>query len=235
MNSKNSIHFLAASDRINYGDFLFPIIFNNVIKEKDLKYKVNYYGIIKSDFSYFGGIPTKSYKKLHSNLKKDGGTVVIGGGDVFFGNWETLYSYISPLFVKLYKYKLIRKISVRLNILDYVLHKKNVMLPFTPAGFEFETIKPIQVVYNAVGGTFNSLENKRFNSKIVERLKSSTYISVRDKRTKCSLKKFKINSILTPDSAVIMSDFYPLEDLKKRTTLKTSLADEKIFFCAIRS
>jgi hypothetical protein len=230
MKSKNSVHFLAASDRVNYGDLLFPIVFTKVAKKKLADVVIYNYGIVKSDLGYFGGYPTKSYGKLHCNLKKMGGTIVIGGGDVFFSNWETLYSYINPIFVKLMKYKFIRKVNARLKISDYILHKKEVLLPFTPGVFEFKTSKQIQVVYNGVGGAFSDNNKPDFNGKIVERLNSSNYISVRDNRTLESLKEFEVNSVLSPDSAVIISDLYPIKILKRKTTLDTDFIPEKYFF-----
>lgn len=230
MKNRNIVHFLAASDRINYGDLLFPIVFSKVAKKKNFELEIYNYGIVKSDLGYFGGYPTNSYGKLHHNLNKMGGTVVIGGGDVFFASWETLYSYISPVFVKLMKYRFIRKVNARLKILDYILHKKDVMLPFTPGVFEFKTSKQVQIIYNGVGGTFNENNKPGFNGKIVERLNSSNYISVRDLRTLQSLNKFGVKSVLSPDSAVIISDFYPIDILKKKITLHTYIIPEKYFF-----
>jgi polysaccharide pyruvyl transferase WcaK-like protein len=229
MKNNQIVHFLAASDRVNYGDLLFPIIFSEVAKKRMVDVEILNYAIVKSNLSYFGGYPTNSYGELHRNLKKLGGTVIIGGGDVFFANWETLYSYINPLFVKLMKYKLIRKVNARLKISDYILHKKDVLLPFTPGVFEFNTSKKIQILYNGVGGTFNNYDASDFNDKVVERLNTSNHISVRDHRTLESLKKFGINAVLSPDSAVIMSDFYPIENLKKRMTLDTNMIPEKYF------
>lgn len=230
MKNSNIVHFLAASDRINYGDLLFPIVFSKVAKAKMVDVEIYNYGIVKSDLGYFGGYPTNSYGTLHDNLKKMGGTIVIGGGDVFFARWETLYAYINPIFVKLMKYKLIRKANARLKILDYILHKKEVLLPFTPGVFEFKTSKQIQIVYNGVGGTFNEHYKPDFNSKLVKRLNSSSYISVRDNRTLESLKKFEVNSLLSPDSAVIISDLYPIKSLKHKITLDINFISEKYFF-----
>ncbi|GGK17476.1 hypothetical protein GCM10007962_09590 [Yeosuana aromativorans] len=229
MTNKNVVHFLAASDRVNYGDLLFPIIFSRVAEKKSVDAQIYNYGIIKSDLSYFGGYPTKSYGELHSNLKKWGGTIVIGGGDVFFAGWETLYSYINPVFVKLMTHKFIRKVNSRLKILDYILHKKGVLLPFVPGVFEFKASKKIQVVYNSVGGTFNNYDNSNFNKQVVERLNSSIHISVRDNRTMESLNKFNVNAVLSPDSAVIMSDFYSMEDIKKRIVIDTDIIPKKYF------
>ncbi|MEL0455967.1 polysaccharide pyruvyl transferase family protein [Flavobacteriaceae bacterium SZ-1-7] len=230
MKDLNKIHFLSASDRVNYGDLLFAIVFGEVAKKKKIDSKIYYYGIVKSNLSYFGGYPTNSYGELHQNLKKMGGTVVVGGGDVFFADWETLYSYISPLFVRLMKYKFIRRVNARLKITDALLQKKNVLLPFTPGTFEFESSKQVQIVYNGVGGTFNKNNPSDFNVKIVDRLKSSCHISVRDNRTLKSLKEFGISSILSPDSAVIMSDFYPVEELEKKINLNPDSIPEKYFF-----
>jgi polysaccharide pyruvyl transferase WcaK-like protein len=229
MKYNNVVHFLAASDRVNYGDLLFPIVFSKVAKKRLVDVVIYNYGIVKSDLSYFGGYPTNSYGKLHYNLKKVGGTIVIGGGDVFFANWETLYSYINPVYVKLMKYRLIRRINAKLKISDYILQKKDVMLPFTPGVFEFKTSEEIQIIYNGVGGTFNN-NRADFNSKVVKRLKSANYISVRDNRTLESLKKFTIKSVLSPDTAVIISDLFPIKNLKNEIRLDTDSIPEKYFY-----
>jgi hypothetical protein len=67
MKNRNVVHFLAASDRVNYGDLLFPIVFGKVAEKKSLDAEIHYYGIVKSNLSYFGGYPTNSYGKLHYN------------------------------------------------------------------------------------------------------------------------------------------------------------------------
>ncbi|ULC60571.1 polysaccharide pyruvyl transferase family protein [Flaviramulus sp. BrNp1-15] len=228
MKNRGIIHFLAAADRVNYGDLLFPIVFNEIANKNN--YDVYYYGLVKSDFRHFGGLPTESYKMLHKNIKKLGGTIIIGGGDVFFANWETLYSYINPLFVKLMKYRFLRKVNAKLKIIDTILHKKNVMLPLTPGVFEFNTPKSLQVVYNGVGGTFNENNTLDYNKKIVERLHSSNHISVRDNRTLNSLKKFKVNAVLTPDSAIIMSDVFPKAVLENKITIDKENIPKNYFF-----
>lgn len=229
MRNKRVIHFLAASDRNNYGDFLFPLIFKNVLKKRGSDYTVNYYGLVKSDFSFYGAIPTKSYKTLFRNLKEEGGILVVGGGDVFFANWETLFSYISPFFVLLYKIRLFRKLNAKLKILNFVFPKEQIMLPFTPGVIEFNSNKQINIVYNAVGGTFSNI-NKTESIEVVKRLNSSSFISVRDFRTKESLNKYHVKSVITPDSAVIMSDFYSKEYLNLKTTLDKSLLTTNYYF-----
>ena len=105
--SKRIVHFLTASDRINYGDLLFPIIFKKIINDKNIEF--NNYGIVKSDLNHFGALPTMSYKRLQKNVKAKGGNVVIGGGEVFFATWHLLYSYINSLYSKVFKNRLFAK------------------------------------------------------------------------------------------------------------------------------
>ena len=128
---KKTIHFLSASDRINYGDLLFPIIFKRVLSKYNLDF-LNY-GIVKSDLKYFGALPTKSYKQFQKNIKKSGGNIVIGGGEVFFGNWTTLYAFINPLFARLAANRFFKKIEKKNNLSKRFLSNGIVLVPFEPS------------------------------------------------------------------------------------------------------
>ena len=81
---KKIIHFLSASDRINYGDLLFPILFKSVLERHYPQTIFLNYAVVKSDFSGFGALPTASYLSFQRKVKLLGGNVVIGGGEVFF-------------------------------------------------------------------------------------------------------------------------------------------------------
>lgn len=61
MKNNHIVHFLEASDRVNYGDLLFPIVFCTVAEKKMFDVEIYNYGIVKSDLAYFGGYPTNSY------------------------------------------------------------------------------------------------------------------------------------------------------------------------------
>src|SRR5690554_5319683 len=89
MNGPKTIYFLSAADRLNYGDLLFPLIFKSFCDQKKIGFRN--YGLVKSDYSEFGGLPTMSYLQLLKDLKKGNGILVVGGGEVFFGNWVKLY------------------------------------------------------------------------------------------------------------------------------------------------
>ena len=105
MTGKNKIvHFLSASDRVNYGDLLFPLIFKNILNKFDSKIEFINYGIIRSNLIYFGALKTHSYFKLIRNTGKFGGNLVVGGGEVFFANWSTIFGFINPIYAYLKKY-----------------------------------------------------------------------------------------------------------------------------------
>ena len=198
------IFILSASDRYNYGDLLFPII---AIKElsKHGKYNFTNVAIIKSDLSHIGALPTEKYKVLFkTNKEREKSYLLVAGGEVLGVNRSKLYSFLFPSLNWFFKF---------LNNIERALIKlfpifKN-PLPFTP--LDKRIIKHFYFIYNSVGG--KKAGPKRLVNKINQRFKQSLYLSIRDRGSKESLEKTfpEILFKLTPDSAIIMSDFYEFE------------------------
>ncbi len=205
--NKKRLLFLSASDRINYGDLLFPIICKEVFKEKDIQFEN--FGIIKSDLSHFGALPGRSYKDLRRTVLKDGGNIVIGGGEVLFADWQVLLSYLSPVYNSLIKIRNFRRLNKWLS-LDKIIYNKTQ----NPFPFIIEKSEKQNVYYNAVGGTFNDYLGKKETEDAINSLNSAKVLSVRDWRTYNSLKAKGINAKLVPDSAIILSDLFPVKKLK---------------------
>lgn len=65
---------------------------------------------------------------------------------------------------------------------------------------------------------------------IIKNLKKAKYISVRDSNTKIALNKIGVNSYLTPDSALIMSDIFPIRELNKKITFDVNNAKDDYIF-----
>jgi len=228
---KKTIYFLSASDRLNYGDLLFPIIFYNVIKGINPDVCINNYGLIKSDLTYFGALKTKSYREFYNDINRDGGNIIIGGGEVLFSSWRVLYSFISPLYSKLsssYKFKAFED---KLNFTKYLLSNGAINYPFSPNKNNFSSKVTLQ--YNSVGGGFYGINNDKKTLSLVNNMMSSDYNSVRDIRAKKSLIKKGIASQLCPDSALIMSDFFPENILKKEITININTLPKKYIFLQI--
>jgi hypothetical protein len=227
--TKKIIHFLSASDRINYGDLLFPIILKKILLKNNIKFVFKNYGLINSNLTYFGALKTGSYLKLLKNIKSEGGNLIIGGGEVFFAKWTILYGFINPLYVKFKKNIYISKIENKFKIAKYLLCKGKVLIPFAPSKKELRNPK-VEIFYNAVGGNFSGNHKNRRNKVIVNNLFDAKYISVRDKRTQNSLSDYGVQSNLVPDSALIMSDLFPIEELEKLQSFSNEDMPKKYIF-----
>ena len=225
---KKIIHFLSASDRINYGDLLFPILFKSVLERHYPQTVFLNYAVVKSDFSRFGALPTASYLSFQRKVKLLGGNVVIGGGEVFFTEWRTLYSFISPTYSKLLKNSYFKRLNAKIDFAKIVLSHNKVAIPFCPSKEELEN-NQLNLFFSSVGGVFFGTKEKPKNSKLINTLQKSSLLSVRDQRSFDSMKLFGLSPKLVPDSAIIMSDIFAQDFLYSGTNLKT-LKDKKYMF-----
>lgn len=226
---KNIIHFLSASDRINYGDLLFPIIFKKYAEANNFKINFFNYGIAKSDLSDYGAIPTSSYLKLLKNVENvQGGKLVVGGGEVFFANWNKLYSFINPVYFKFNKYKIIKK----LKLPKLLLANNKVEVPFCPSLKELRN-DTLKLYFSSVGGSFSGKLDDSYNIKIKETLKSASLLSMRDNRSIASMKQIGLNANLVPDSAIIMSDFFTKKTLADLISLKPLKPTDRYIFLQV--
>jgi hypothetical protein len=218
---KKTIHFLSASSRINYGDLLFPLICKKVYGPKKMEF-LNY-AIQKSDLSHFGAIETLSYKTLETN-KRYGGNVLVGGGEVLFADWEVLISYLSPLYNKLIKFEIFRRLKRLLKIDEIFFNKTEFRFPFI-----LRKVSNEKIFYNAVGGTVPRNLEINVSKKVGKFLNSSTMLTVRDERTLNNLKKIGVEARLIPDSAILVSDLYSLEYLKNKIKLEINFNFKKSY------
>ena len=230
--NKKYIYFLSAADRINYGDLLFPLVFKKFCEEKNVEFKN--YGIVKSNFSTFKALPTHSYKRMLRDIDKDNVVLVIGGGEVFFTNWTKLYGFINPTYRRFTKSKLFRRIDKHINSAALLLSSNRVKVPFVPSKEELG-VPRMRIAYNSVGGRFVGSKTNQRNQHINDALKSADYISVRDQRCQSSLKSHDIESILIPDSALLMSDLYSVEFLKQRVSFDLTNTEFPYLFLQLGS
>ena len=230
--NKKKLYFLSASDRINYGDILFPIIFMKVLNLEKINVEFYNYGIVKSDLSFFGGFPTLSYRKFQKNIKH-GGNIIIGGGEVLFVDWASLAAFISLFYSKILSNNTFAKFEAKFNLIRYLFSNGQIEVPYAPNKENLKSRNEIAIFYNSVGGSFQ-------NSRLVGRKKSfrrailsSDYISVRDQRVQRSLLDYDINSILVPDSAILLSDFFDMNSLLEKVSFEKSLINNDYLFFQI--
>lgn len=202
---KATVRYISASERLNYGDLLFPIIFKNYFNNF-----INFhnYGLIESDYVDFGAIKTKSYKSLLKEINIIEDYFVVGGGEFYFSNWSKLYSFINPTYNFLSNFRVFNKIDSYLNLISKFLGDGKSHFPYFP---EFTT----NIIYIAGGGQFP--KNNKYNSYLKCVLLNSKIVSVRDNRTYRSMLDHDIKADLIPDSAILMSKLFSPEFLETKT------------------
>ena len=199
------IQFLAASDRLNYGDLLFPII-TKMILEKHTDSSFSNYALIKSNLSSFGALPTDGYKKLEED-NNDTSIIVVGGGHVMFPSWSTLYGHISKIYLRTKKLYFLNFLYKYLNIPSRFFTKSKTPSPFAPYQLKGK------LVYLSVGGNYN---DHRLNGNIKTMLANTTILSVRDNMLYKQLKGAGFSVTKIPDTATIISKLFPREMLKMK-------------------
>ncbi len=203
-------------DRFNYGDFLFPLMveyaFEKVCPDK---FQFTKYALVNSDFTSLGAYKSKSYRRLVSNInanKED--VLIVAGGECIGATWHTLFRYINSLFFewsnidnrvfrKLKQYQIARRWLGGKSEYPYCVNKTDFKRSFL-------------LLFNSVGAAYgiNELNKKA--------LKKADYIAFREQISVNHSKENNIQGHLVPDSAIILSDVYPLANLEQRV-LKDSV------------
>ena len=220
---KNTIaplYLLGAFDRFNYGDLIFPIVVKNELFKYGFPESVDVHALIETDLSHFGALPTKSIRTLYNNARLNcGGTIIFAGGGTVGVDWKYMYSNLVGNFGNSTLYYASRVFGSK--IINWycrsVLGGKS-LFPWVAEPLDFPGI--INVAYNAIGGSeLNSLSTET-KIKIFDRLSKATYLSVRDAETKKVFLPLidRITVELAPDSAVIMSEQFPISWLKGQIT-----------------
>src|SRR5690606_4231813 len=89
-------------------------------------------------------------------------------------------------------------------------------LPFVFTKSDFAGVD--RVIFNSLGGSeIDPVTFNRFNG-LRERLRGIDYFAVRDKATQANLAEQGIDTRLFPDSAILMSKFYPTALLADRVS-----------------
>lgn len=220
-------HIVGAFDRHNYGDILFPLIHSEVIKRTiDTPTEINYYAITPANLTNQGGVITQSIKSLILKSPKKDEVVIMAGGDILAADWPTMAGHVSShnvyfclrVLCKILGFdtsnNLVKKIWAQKNDFPYILSKKTLNS---------------KVYYSCVGGSWFLPKNDPHHlNKVASELSQTDGLSVRDTRVQKLLATKNLKARLVPDSALVMSDIYPITTLEKRTW-KSSLRKSNNF------
>lgn len=208
---KNKIVIHGAYDRYNYGDNLMPLVISDYLKkyrpEVLNRYEIIFSSISDSDLSEYNSPKTISIGSVLGQLDSED-VIIIAGGEVLCAPLSTLYlhmpkpKWINDTLTFVNRIKIVNK-SVK--IIANLFYPCPWSFPYIP---DKSTIKHgVKIIYNTIGGSLDGVKGKE-KEKIIDNLKGTSYLSVRDIRTQKSLTSNGIKSTLVPDSVHIISDLY---------------------------
>ncbi len=209
---------IGAFDRYNYGDLLFPLVIERQLSSYEVDFQFEYFGLIESDLSSVGGVPTKGLQKFYKACSdpSDPVHVIIAGGEALAVTWNSLYAALNPLFQRINKKHIKVNKVLDLNAWTKKILKGKTTLPFVFDKSDFAGVQ--SVILNSLGGS--GLVEAVFDKYdfLKEKLQNADYFAVRDQLTVDNLLKNGVIADLFPDSAILMSEFYPMDFLRERIT-----------------
>lgn len=208
MTERTQVIVYGAYDRHNYGDLLFAIILKRYL-EADKRFSVLVAATKKSNLSSYGALPTMPLRHALAATRQQPKTMlIVAGGECLTAQWESILGYLAPQIayypIKATPYLLGQKTFARMS-------RALTSIPSDmPLVLGERDLPGVQVMYNSVGGNEISKKQPVIHEAIANNLRDCTYISVRDRETSSELEKLGIPHNLVPDSAVLISDMYPV-------------------------
>jgi hypothetical protein len=210
-----------AFDRHNYGDLLFPLIMERVIKHQFPEKSLVVASLINRDLSEYGAPKTVSIKEALKNSKPNA-TVILAGGDVVACDWQSAYGYllpslIFPLYERIACYyfskiteQLVKRIVGLTSIFPFNLNRNDLGAARN-------------IIYNSVDATgVSSVTNQNEILPLSKVINEANFVSVRDIFSQTQLARIGFSSPqLAPDSATVMSAYISVNELEKKSSWQT--------------
>ena len=218
MATDNHILIIGAFDRFNYGDLLFPLVIEAQLATYGQSFDTRYFGIVKSDLSALGGKPTEDITAFYQASGNRNGhtTVIVAGGEAVAVTWNSLLLALSPTFKRTHRFHHHLNKLIDLNQVARRLLRGQTELPFVFTAADFDGVD--RVIFNSLGGSEVSPAVFDRYDGLREKLQGVDYFAVRDEATKQRLAQQGVATDLYPDSAVLMSTFYPTTLLAERVS-----------------
>lgn len=231
--SRARVALLGAYDRFNYGDLLFPLITRHELAARGLDVEVRAFSLRRADLSRFGAVPSHALRQLYDgSYLRSGDACIVNGGGTLGVDWgHILMDTLSPLGASVL-YRCERLIGRRRmdRLIRWHFGGRS-CTPFIPTPADFGG--GVRVVYNASGGSEIQALPEALREKAYAALGACQYLSVRDRKVRDLLEpEAPPGGIwLAPDSAVLMSEHFPLARLERtaRPALLETLAPA--YFC----
>lgn len=204
-----------AFDRHNYGDILFPLLHDHVIRERlGAHADVGYYAVKAADLTDVGGVAADSMQALYGRIAQapERHQVIFCGGDILSADWVTMLGHHLPSDL------MCRALAASRRVLGF--QRANAWLRHVyrqPSDFPYVMDPGQQVAgihYTGVGASgFNAAANAGHLRAVAALLEEADTLSVRDQAAVELFASVGVSARLVPDTALVMSDIYPSESL----------------------
>lgn len=218
MATENYILIIGAFDRFNYGDLLFPLVIEAQLATYGERFNARYFGVVKSDLSALGGKPTEDIQAFYRACRERRGhtSVIVAGGEAVAVTWSSLLLALNKAFKRTHRFHHHINKVIDLNGFAQRKLQGQTELPFVFTASDFTGVDC--VVFNSLGGSeIDPAIFGRFPG-LRDKLRRIDYFAVRDKATQQNLAVQGIGTQLYPDSAILMSNFYPISVLAHRVS-----------------
>lgn len=218
MTEKNNILVVGAFDRFNYGDLLFPLIIEAQLHTYGKPFDASFFGIVNSDLRALGGKPTEDIRAFYRRCNEGGNhtSVIVAGGEAVAVTWSSLLLALNKTFKRTHRFHgRINKVFDLNAFAKRMLHGQT-DLPFVFTRSDFQSVD--HVIFNSLGGS--ELDPAIFDRypHLRDKLRQVDYFAVRDRATQRNLTAQGVQTSLYPDSAILMSKFYPTSFLDERVS-----------------
>jgi hypothetical protein len=218
--TRKRVAVFGAIDRDNFGDLLFPLILESaLLKPHEQELEAAYCGLVASDLSAIGAKPTKPVSGIFNRASfPDDSVLIVAGGEVLCCDWTAAHYYLAGKFSL--PQRAVRKVFGK-PAMEHLIRRKygyDADLPFVVPRRLFS--QNVRIAYNAVGGS-NLRGKTDMLATVHADVADADYISVRDAATKELLTAnpwAHRDAELVPDSAILMSQLFPVTALAGRTS-----------------
>lgn len=225
---------LGAFDRFNYGDLLFPIVVQNEIARHNPALEVAIHALVESDLSRYGALKTSSLRSLYRPDALHAGDVVIfAGGGTIGVDWNYMHANLLGRTGNLALYYFRRLVGeMAAERLSRLYFGARAPFPWVAGPEDFQA--EVKVAYNAVGGSEFARLSPSVQARTLERLGRASFLSVRDEETRRLFApvEHRLAVELAPDSAILMSEQFPVSWLQERAQAAlSSMIDAGPYVC----
>jgi len=209
---------VGAFARFNYGDLLFPLVVGNELAAHSPSTDKQVYAMADSDLRRYGAAKTQALRRLYApGALRAGDMVMFAGGGTIGVDWTYMHSNLLGRTGNAALYYLKRLIGER-RANAWSRRRFGARAPFPWVAGTEDFLVPVHVAYNAVGGSEFSRLAPDVQALTLQRLRQASYMSVRDTASQRLFEpvQAQVPVHLAPDSAMLMSEPYPLPWLQSQ-------------------